>query len=74
MSASWSAFGCGLTAQSPYTRTRSGMHIKNTLETTDTSGFARMISNAGRIVSAVVWAAPETIPSTVPAWTIIVPK
>ena len=33
-----------------------------------------MIWNAGRIVSAVVCAAPETMPSTVPDCTIIVPK
>ena len=40
--------------------------MKNTLETTDTPGRARMISKAGRIVSAVVCAAPETIPSAAP--------
>ncbi len=32
------------------------------------------ISNAGRMVAAVVWVAPETMPSAWPADTIIVPK
>ena len=27
-----------------------------------------MISNAGRIVAAVVWVAPETMPSAQPGW------
>ena len=48
--------------------------MKNTDDTTDTSGTVRMISRAGRIVWAVVWAAPETIPSARPSSTIIVPK
>ena len=48
--------------------------MKNTLETTETPSRARMISNAGRIVSPVVCAAPETIPSAAPVCTIIVPK
>jgi hypothetical protein len=34
----------------------------------------RMISKAGRIVAAVVCAAPDTIPSARPLWTIMVPK
>ena len=33
-----------------------------------------MISNAGRMVCAVVWAAPETMPSASPRCTIMVPK
>ena len=50
------------------------MHIRKTLETTETSGRGLMISKAGRMVSPVVWAAPETIPSAWPASTISVPK
>ena len=37
-------------------------------------GLVLMISNAGRIVCAVVCAAPETMPSASPRCTIIVPK
>jgi hypothetical protein len=48
--------------------------MKNTLETTETPSRALITSNAGRIVSPVVCAAPETIPSAAPARTIIVPK
>ena len=33
-----------------------------------------MISNDGLMVCAVVCAAPETMPSARPSWTIIVPK
>ena len=40
MSASCSGFGVGLTAQSPYTSTRSARHMRNTLETT-TDALAR---------------------------------
>lgn len=74
MSASCSASGSGLTAQSPYTRTRSGRSMKKTLEATPRPGTVLMISNAGRIVAAVVCVAPETMPSARPRWTIIVPK
>ena len=74
MSASCSGSGFGLTAQSPYTSTRSERHMRKTLETTETPSRAPMIWNAGRIVSAVVCAAPETMPSTAPDCTIIVPK
>ena len=45
--------------------------MKKTLDTTETPSRARMISNAGRIVSPVVWAAPETIPSATLLATII---
>jgi hypothetical protein len=48
--------------------------MKNTLDATDTSGVVRMISKAGRMVAAVVWFAPETMPSASPSDTIIVPK
>ena len=48
--------------------------MKNTDETTETSGAVLMISSAGRIVCAVVCAAPETMPSARPSSTIIVPK
>ena len=48
--------------------------MKKTLETTATPGRARITSNAGRIVSPVVCAAPDTIPSTAPVCTSSVPK
>ena len=72
MSASCSAVGSGTTAQSPYTSTRSSRHMKNTDDTIEVPGVVRMISNAG--VIAVVWAAPDTMPSASPTCTIIVPK
>ena len=74
MSASCSVVGSGITAQSPYTRTRSARHIRNTLETVLTPGLVFTNSSAGRIVCAVVLTAPETMPSASPRWTIIVPK
>ena len=40
--------------------------MRKTLETTETPVRALMISNAGRMVSPVVWAAPETMPSASP--------
>ena len=40
--------------------------MRNTDETTETPGLVLMISNAGRIVCAVVCAAPETMPSARP--------
>ena len=40
---------------------------RNTLEATDRPGTVRMISNAGRIVAAVVCTAPDTIASAYPA-------
>jgi hypothetical protein len=48
--------------------------MKKTLETTEVPSRARMISKAGLIVSPVVCAAPETMPSASPSCTIIVPK
>jgi hypothetical protein len=48
--------------------------MKNTLDTIATPGRVLTSSKAGRIVSAVVWVAPETIPSAMPSATIIVPK
>lgn len=74
MSASWVAVGLGFTAQSPYTSTRSGRHMKNTEETIFTPGLVFMNSRAGRMVFAVVWAAPDTMPSVMPKCTIMVPK
>ena len=44
------------------------------LDTVDTSGRVLMISNAGRMVCAVVCAAPDTMPSTMSLCTIMVPK
>jgi len=66
MSASCSAVGSGFTAQSPYTSTRSGMHIRNELLTTFTPGFVFTNSRLGRIVLAVVLTAPDTMPSASP--------
>ena len=43
-------------------------------DTVETPGLVLMISNDGRMVCAVLCAAPETIPSARPVWTIIVPK
>ena len=48
--------------------------MKNTDETTETSCAVRTTSRAGRIVCAVVWTAPETMPSARPSSTSIVPK
>ena len=66
ISANCWAFGFGLTAQSPYTMTLSARHMKNTLDTREIPGFVLMISNAGRTVAAVLWTAPETMPSACP--------
>ena len=74
MSASCSASGSGLTAQSPYTSTRSGISIRNTEDTIFTPSRVFTNSSAGRMVCAVVCAAPDTMPSTTPSWTIMVPK
>lgn len=74
MSASWSAVGSGFTAQSPYTSTRSASAMRKTDETTETPSVVLMISKPGRMVCAVVCAAPETMPSARPSCTIIVPK
>ena len=74
MSASCSAVGSGLTAQSPYTSTWCCRHMKKTDDTTETPGTVLTTSSAGRIVCAVVWTAPDTMPSARPSWTIIVPK
>jgi hypothetical protein len=48
--------------------------MRNTDETVLTSGVVLTTSRAGRIVCAVVWMAPETMPSASPSITIIVPK
>ena len=74
MSASWFALGVGLTAQSPNTSTRSGKHIKNTLETILAPGLVLIVSKDGRMVCWVVCAEPETMPSARSWYTIIVPK
>lgn len=54
MSASSAAVGFGTTAQSPNTRTWSGRHMKNTLDTRLQPGTVLMIWRAGRIVCAVL--------------------
>mmetsp|Transcript_19763 Transcript_19763/g.42941 ORF Transcript_19763/g.42941 Transcript_19763/m.42941 type:complete len:332 (+) Transcript_19763:1351-2346(+) len=72
--ASSSLVGCTLTAQSPYTSTRSGRHMKKTEETrVETPGSFRTCI-AGRMVAAVVWMAPDTMPSASPQCTIITPN
>jgi len=48
--------------------------MKNTLDTTPAPGADLITSKAGRIVSAVVCVAPDTIPSAIPSATISVPK
>ena len=48
--------------------------MKNTEETIFTPSEVFTNSRAGRIVLAVVCAAPETMPSTSPICTIMVPK
>ena len=48
--------------------------MRKTDDTTETPGLVLMISNAGRIVCAVVCAAPETMPSARPRCTMSVPK
>jgi len=55
-------------------RTRSARRMKKTLDMIDTPLVVRMTSNAGRVVCAVVCAAPDTIPPARPACTIIGPK
>ena len=74
MSASCSGVGLGLTAQSPNAHTRSFIAMRKIEETTETPGAVLMIWKEGTIVCAVVWAAPETMPSASPMWTIMVPK
>ena len=48
--------------------------MKKTLDTIEVPGAVRITSKAGRMVCAVVCAAPDTMPSARPAWTIMVPK
>ena len=48
--------------------------MKKTDETMSASGLVLMISKAGRIVAAVEWTDPETMPSARPSCTISVPK
>ena len=50
------------------------MRRRKTEETIDVPGLVLMIWKDGTIVWAVVWAAPETMPSASPVCTIIVPK
>ena len=48
--------------------------MKNTEDTTETPGTVLTTSSAGRMVCAVVWTAPETMPSACPSSTMSVPK
>ena len=50
------------------------MHIRNEPDTTETPGVVLMNSSDGRMVLAVVLIAPETMPSAMSRWTIIVAK
>ena len=52
----------------------SARHIRKIDDTVETPGLVLMISNDGRMVLAVVFTAPETMPSAMPRCTIIVPK
>ena len=79
MWASSSAVGQGMTTQSAYTsrpsspRLRFGHSIKKLEDTTFMPGFVRMICSAGRSMSPVVCAAPDTSPSASPCLTIMMP-
>ncbi len=48
--------------------------MKKTEETTAAPGEVLITSKAGRMVAAVEWTAPLTMPSAMPSWTIRVPK
>ena len=48
--------------------------MRNTDDTIPTPGVVLTTSSAGRMVCAVVWIAPDTMPSASPSTTIIVPK
>ena len=74
ISASCSAVGSGLMAQSPYTTTCSGSSIKKIDDTSEYCGAVLINWNAGRTVLAVVCTAPDTRPSTSPKCSIIVPS
>ena len=50
------------------------MTMRKIEETTEASGVVLMIWKDGLMVCAVVLAAPETMPSARPLWTIMVPK
>ena len=50
------------------------MAIRKEPETTETPGLVFTNSSDGRMVLAVVFTAPETMPSAMPRCTIIVPK
>ena len=50
------------------------MHMRNEPDTTETPGEVLMNSSEGRMVLAVVFTAPETMPSAMPKCTIMVPK
>jgi len=73
MSASCSAVGSGLTAQSAKTTTWSGRHMKKHEDARAMPGAHLMICRAGLMVCAVVCTAPETRPSALPSLTIKVP-
>ena len=75
MSASSSALGSGLTAQSPYTSTSFGISMKNTLETSDTPGAVR-ISCKRRADGVRRWCARRPRPGRPPrpAASIMVPS
>jgi hypothetical protein len=76
ISASWTGVGSTTTAQSAKAISplcpweASWRAIKNTLETRRTRGPGPMQCSAARTVSAVVLAAPPTLPSASPALTI----
>src|SRR5450755_2338388 len=53
--------------------TSSGRHMKKIDDTRRLPGLVPRICKAGRTVAAVVWAAPATMPSTSPCWSIMMP-
>ena len=74
ISPSCSGVGFGRTAQSAKPHRRSSMTIRNREDTVEAPGLVLMIWKDGLMVCAVVWAAPDTMPSARPLWIIIVAK
>ena len=74
MSASWLASGSRVDRAVAVDEHTVGQAASGTRWRRSTSGRVLISSSAGRIVCAVVCAAPDTIPSARPQRTIIVPK
>ena len=74
ISASCSADGFRLMAQSENTATWSLKHMRNAPDTREVPGLVLMTCRAGRTVLAVELMDPETRPSALPSTTSMVPK